>query len=261
MKILQSQQKLQIKGEILGFGVSLVLHIILLYFFVFNDFKSKKPTTINTTRISLDMFQIGGGKSDLAPSKEVIEPISQQPEPIVEVKPKEEIVEEKIIKKVVKKQNKKHKPRKEKPKKEPKLKDEIKDIKDTEDKKAIEGGNNALSPSTNNIASSHMSSNTPIQSLSASEKESIGAIIQAIIAKEAKKNYPRKARMRRQQGTVIVTFDYMPGKIISNIHISKSSSYKILDETVLNVINKVSSKFPDIKAKTTFSIPIKFNLI
>lgn len=256
MKISQSQQKLQIKGEILGFGVSLVLHIVLLCFFVFSDFKSKKPTAINTTRISLDMFQIGGGKSDLAPSKEVIEPISQQPEPIVEIKPKEEIVEEKIIKKVVKKQEKKHKPRKEKPKK-----DELKDTKNTEDKQVVEGGNNALNPSTNNIASSHMSSNTPIQSLSASEKESIGAIIQAIIAKEAKKNYPRKARMRRQQGTVIVTFDYMPGKIISNIHISRSSSHKILDETVLNVINKVSSKFPDIKAKTTFSIPIKFNLI
>ena len=47
---------------------------------------------------------------------------------------------------------------------------------------------------------------------------------------------------------------------MTNLKVKKSSGHKILDDTVIQAINKVKHRFPKISAKTTFDGPVKFTL-
>ncbi|MBE7357356.1 energy transducer TonB [Campylobacter sp. RM12327] len=92
------------------------------------------------------------------------------------------------------------------------------------------------------------------------QKADIGAQIQAIIAKQAQKNYPRVARRMRKQGVSVIEFAYHKNGDVANLKVAKSSGHKILDDTVISVIQSVKNKFPKIDVSTTFEVPIKFAL-
>ncbi|MCR8699301.1 energy transducer TonB [Campylobacter ureolyticus] len=270
MKILQSQQKLENNGFIIGILVSALFHGILIYFIFFYAPKLNTQPQVNITKIDLNIFEIGGGPNDEAPT-ETVEPIVE--EEIVETsEPVEEVVEEveeieevEIIEPVeeaiIVEKKPEPKPEPKKVAKKPTPKPTPKKVeKKPEPKQAKSGGFNAYNPNANNVASSAINSENTAQSMNANEKLNIAAQIQAIIAKEAKKNYPTKAKRLRQKGVSIVSFTYSPDGSVTNIIVKKSSSYKILDETVVNAINKVKNKFPKISETTSFEVPVKFTL-
>lgn len=295
MKILQSQQKLENNGFIIGILVSALFHGILIYFIFFYAPKLNTQPQVNITKIDLNIFEVGGGPNDEAPA-ETVEPIVE--EEIVEInEPVEEVVEEveeieeveiiepvevedvveevKIIEPVEEAIVVEKKPEpKPKPKPKPEPKPEPKKVakkptpkptpkkveKKPEPKQAKSGGFNAYNPNANNVASSAINSENTAQSISADEKLNIAAQIQAIIAKEAKKNYPVRAKRLRQRGISTISFTYSPDGSVTNIKVKKSSGHKILDDTVIQAINKVKHKFPKISAKTTFDVPVKFTL-
>ncbi|ASM38779.1 MAG: energy transducer TonB [Campylobacter sputorum] len=285
MKILKSQRKLEINGFFIGFIVSGLFHICLIYTILLYKPDIKKVNPINITKIDLEFFEIGGGLNDAPPVKNV-EPIEQVEDVEIAkevVEPKEEIVEvvkevEEIIKEkeivevvkedlnIIKKEKIDKVIKKEKPKpvkKQKKVQQQNKKVENkqlNEQKETANSGYNAYNLNSNKIASSAITRENTTQSLSANEKADIGAQIQAIIAKEAQKNYPRAARRMRKQGVSVIEFTYHKNGDVANLKVTKSSGHKILDDTVLSVINKVKHKFPKIKADTTFEVPIKFTL-
>ena len=289
MKISQSQQKLENNGFLIGALISALFHGALIYWIFFYAPKLKIQPPVNITKIDLNIFKVGGGPNDEAPA-ETVEPIVE--EEIVEIsEPVEEVVEEveeieevEIIEPVevedVVEEVEIIEPVEEaiivekKPEPEPKPKPEPKKVakkpttkptpkkveKKPEPKQAKSGGFNAYNPNANNVASSAINSENTAQSISADEKLNIAAQIQAIIAKEAKKNYPIRAKRLRQRGISTISFTYDTDGSVTNIKVKKSSGHKILDDTVIQAINKVKHKFPKISAKTTFDVPVKFTL-
>ena len=287
MKISQSQQKLENNGFLIGALISALFHGALIYWIFFYAPKLKTQPPVNITKIDLNIFEIGGGPNDEAPT-ETVEPVVE--EEIVEInEPVEEAIEEvekieeveiiepvevedvvekvKIIEPVeeaiIVEKKPKHEPKPEPKKvaKKPTPKPTPKKVeKKPEPKQAKSGGFNAYNPNANNVASSAINSENTTQSISADEKLNIAAQIQAIIAKEAKKNYPVRAKRLRQRGTSTISFTYSPDGSVTNLKVKKSSGHKILDDTVIQAINKVKHKFPKISAKTTFDVPVKFTL-
>lgn len=270
MKISQSQQKLENNGFLIGALISALFHGALIYWIFFYAPKLKIQPPVNITKIDLNIFEIGGGPNDEAPT-ETVEPIVE--EEIVETsEPVEEVVEEveeieevEIIEPVeeaiIVEKKPEPKPEPKKVAKKPTPKPTPKKVeKKPEPKQAKSGGFNAYNPNANNVASSAINSENTAQSISADEKLNIAAQIQAIIAKEAKKNYPIRAKRLRQRGISTISFTYDTDGSVTNIKVKKSSGHKILDDTVIQAINKVKHKFPKISAKTTFDVPVKFTL-
>lgn len=273
----QSQQKLcNLENNSLKMGLVFAIliyasAIALCVYFKINKRIETQPLT-NITKIDLDIFEIGGGINDNSPIKNNTDETPENLEPTEQENTKEEVLKEvheeaQIIKPALI-QKPKPKP-KNKPKVEPK-KDEAQkpkeeniktnSVKSEASNETQEiGGFNSIGDK-NRVASSAINSQNTIQSLSVDEKRNIGSQIQAIIAKEAKKNYPRQARLRRLVGTTKISFDYAPQSVLTNIKVIQSSNHQILDETVLKVIERVRHRFPSISAKTSFEIEIKFTL-
>ena len=264
MKISQSQQKLENNGFLIGALISALFHGALIYWIFFYAPKLKTQPPVNITKIDLNIFEIGGGANDEAPT-ETVEPVVE--EEIVEInEPVEKVIEEvevaeepEIIKPVEEAIIVEKKPEPE-PKKVVKKPAPKKVEKKSKPKQAKSGGFNAYNPNANNVASSAINSENTAQSIGADEKLNIGAQIQAIIAKEAKKNYPIRAKRLRQRGISTISFTYSPDGSVTNIKVKKSSGYKILDDTVIQAINRVKNKFPKISAKTNFNISVNFTL-
>lgn len=274
MKISQSQQKLENNGFLIGVLISALFHGALIYWIFFYAPKLKAQPPVNITKIDLNIFKVGGGPNDEAPAEtvepiveeeivEISEPVEEVVEEVEEIEEVEiiEPVEEAIIVEKKPEPEPKPKPKPKKVAKKPTPKPTPKKVeKKPEPKQAKSGGFNAYNPNANNVASSAINSENTAQSISADEKLNIAAQIQAIIAKEAKKNYPVRAKRLRQRGTSTISFTYSPDGSVTNLKVKKSSGHKILDDTVIQAINKVKHKFPKISAKTTFDVPVKFTL-
>lgn len=88
------------------------------------------------------------------------------------------------------------------------------------------------------------------------------ARLQRLIAQQ--KTYPKRARRRAQEGTVIVSFTLYPNGNISQIRIKKSSGSNSLDKAALQTIQRVSGAlaFPaEIRRKQwSFSLPLIYRL-
>ena len=78
------------------------------------------------------------------------------------------------------------------------------------------------------------------------------------------KRYPKRAKRRGKQGTVLVSFIVFANGVIKNIKIAKSSGYSILDNAALKTVDKVSGKLPFTKGinKTQwfFTLPVVYQL-
>ncbi|PZT48448.1 hypothetical protein B6S12_03730 [Helicobacter valdiviensis] len=83
------------------------------------------------------------------------------------------------------------------------------------------------------------------------------AIKQAI---DANLDYPRKARMMRAVGTVLVEFRLLGGGGVENIRVIKGSTHAILDNSSIKTIKKASQSFPTPKKDVVIRIPIEYNL-
>lgn len=88
------------------------------------------------------------------------------------------------------------------------------------------------------------------------------AMLQAQL--EAHKEYPSAARMRRNEGTAVLTFTISRNGEVDTAHITKSSGWSLLDTEVLNMIARASPlpPFPDDfrERQITLSVPIRFSL-
>ncbi|MGF1629113.1 MAG: energy transducer TonB [Kiloniellaceae bacterium] len=81
---------------------------------------------------------------------------------------------------------------------------------------------------------------------------------------EKHKEYPRRARLRRQEGTAILHFVIDRAGRVLEYHIERSSGYKLLDTEVAAMIER-ASPLPEVPDKGNeerfvFVIPVNFNL-
>ncbi|MBR8466123.1 TonB family protein [Campylobacter sp. faydin G-140] len=289
---MQLQQRLNNNASIIGFFISATLHIAFIVWIVWVH-SNIIYTSPKVVKLPLNAFIVGGGASAEPPAppqpKPMPEPTPPQPEPILEPEPMptlvkipKPVVEDKIVEDVVKKpEPKKEEKPKEKPKKKPEPKKEPKkevsptptppkpqEIQVSSNSVTSEfatqnvavSGNNALNKDSNKVASSNTQSDNPMQTNDVALHHAIAGEIQAIIANYAKKNYPRSSKIRREQGTATVSFNYDPSGVVDNVKIVKSSGFANLDEAVKIAIDKTKSKFPKIDKKTTFSVPVRFSL-
>jgi protein TonB len=80
----------------------------------------------------------------------------------------------------------------------------------------------------------------------------------------ANKRYPKRAKRRRQQGTVRVSFVVYANGIIKNIRAVNSSGHIILDKAAISSIEKISGKLPfppDLKrTQWVITVPVAYQL-
>ncbi len=72
--------------------------------------------------------------------------------------------------------------------------------------------------------------------------------------------YPKRARKRHIEGTVVLVFELLKNGDIGTIHIKKSSSRAILDRAATKTILKLSGKVPKPPKMISIEIPIQFRL-
>ncbi|MBP5779033.1 MAG: energy transducer TonB [Campylobacter sp.] len=240
------------KNNIIGFSISLLLHIALFVAF-FANFKNNFETKQESVSITLNNFILeenAGQNSDANEIKkeEVVEQeiiqeekVEEAKEEIVEEKP-QEIVEEKPAV-VVKKPKKTKKIDKVAPKVV--KNDAVKENDGIAGKNASATGNSQMAVSTN------------------SQDENILAKIRQIIATYAKEHYPPNAKKRREQGVVKIEFSYHKDGSVSGLKVVQSSGSSYLDEGALKAIEKTKSRFPKLVDKQSIIIktPIKFELL
>ncbi|MDR2099803.1 MAG: energy transducer TonB [Campylobacteraceae bacterium] len=99
------------------------------------------------------------------------------------------------------------------------------------------------------------------ESSSASEDDHIIAIIRAAIDKEAKKNYPSKARQLRMEGIATIKIRIDKNGQITLLEIVKSSGFAMLDTSAIESIEKASKKFPKPTHDLLFTLPISYKII
>ena len=78
---------------------------------------------------------------------------------------------------------------------------------------------------------------------------------------ERHKEYPRRARLRRQQGTAILHFEVNRNGTVLSYEIRESSGYRLLDDEVAKMIKRAQPlpKFPVEMARATLKILVPIN--
>lgn len=81
---------------------------------------------------------------------------------------------------------------------------------------------------------------------------------------ERHKRYPRRAKLRQQQGVVLLRFTVTPAGNVSDYSVAKSSGFQILDDEVQNLVHR-AQPFPKIPPKIArgsleLLVPIDFTL-
>lgn len=82
-------------------------------------------------------------------------------------------------------------------------------------------------------------------------------------ALQAKFSYPRRARMRGLEGTVVIALRILPDGAVTDVHISNSSGIRILDDDALRSISAV--QIPQVVAwmngqELAMDIPVEYRL-
>jgi len=81
---------------------------------------------------------------------------------------------------------------------------------------------------------------------------------------EKHKEYPRRAKLRRQEGTAYLSFVIDRDGRLLEYRLDKSSGYKLLDEEVTAMIERASPLPPvpgdPADARFTYTVPVNFNL-
>lgn len=93
------------------------------------------------------------------------------------------------------------------------------------------------------------------------EDDHIIAIIRAAIDKEAKKDYPSKAKKLRMEGIAKIKIRIDQNGKITLLEISESSGFSMLDQSALKSIQKASKNFPKPPKVLLFILPISYELV
>ncbi|MDD5716986.1 MAG: TonB family protein [Sulfuricurvum sp.] len=97
----------------------------------------------------------------------------------------------------------------------------------------------------------------PINIQKVYEEENLGKI-RTLLAQNLV--YPKNARRLNQQGDILVTFTLHPSGEVSHIVIAESSSFDLLDEAALRLIEQSAPQFPKPQKNVTISLPIGYKL-
>lgn len=89
------------------------------------------------------------------------------------------------------------------------------------------------------------------------EEENLGRI-RSILADRLK--YPKNALRLKQQGESTVTFTLGTDRTVSQITISQSSGFELLDEAARSLIESSASEFPKPSKSVRISVPIAYKL-
>lgn len=89
------------------------------------------------------------------------------------------------------------------------------------------------------------------------EEENLGRI-RSILAERLK--YPKNALRLKQQGETTVTFTLGSNREISQITISQSSGFELLDSAAKDLIESSASEFPTPKKTVRITVPIAYHL-
>ncbi|MDR2636179.1 MAG: energy transducer TonB [Campylobacteraceae bacterium] len=105
--------------------------------------------------------------------------------------------------------------------------------------------------------------NSGAQSASSSmaEEDHIMAIIRAAIDKEAKKDYPSKAKKMHMEGITKVKISIDRDGNIILLEITESSGFTMLDQSAIKSIKKASKNFPKPPKVLLFIVPIAYELV
>jgi len=89
------------------------------------------------------------------------------------------------------------------------------------------------------------------------EEENLGRI-RAILAERLK--YPKNALRLRQQGETTVTFTLDTNRDVSQITITESSGFELLDDAAKNLIESSAGLFPKPAKSVRISVPIAYKI-
>ncbi|WP_310439245.1 TonB family protein [Sulfuricurvum sp.] len=89
------------------------------------------------------------------------------------------------------------------------------------------------------------------------EEENLGRI-RTILAERLK--YPKNALRLKQQGETTVTFTLGSNREVSQITISQSSGFELLDDAAKDLIESSATEFPKPKKSVRISVPIAYRL-
>ncbi len=175
---------------------------------------------------------------------EVPQPVTQPTPPALTEKPKEEVADPTVKPepKIEPKKIKKEPPKPEKPKivEEKSKKQKVRHKKKTENlekgKKIIRSKANINSKATSN---GRATGDNPNLVGSGVQTDEISAYLSALRREiERQKRYPKRAKMMRKQGTVMVMFTLSVAGEISNVQVAKSSGVKDLDDEAVRAVKK-----------------------
>ena len=89
------------------------------------------------------------------------------------------------------------------------------------------------------------------------EDENFGRIRTILMEKLV---YPKNAQRLKQQGEAVVTFTLEPNREVSQITITKSSGFDLLDDAAKTLIETSASEFPKPQKSVRISLPIAYKL-
>jgi len=89
------------------------------------------------------------------------------------------------------------------------------------------------------------------------EEENLGRIRSILMERLT---YPKNALRLKQEGEATVTFTFETDRAVSQISISKSSGFDLLDEAAKNLIMSSASEFPKPSKTVRISVPIAYKL-
>ncbi|MDR1008451.1 MAG: energy transducer TonB [Campylobacteraceae bacterium] len=98
-------------------------------------------------------------------------------------------------------------------------------------------------------------------SSSMTEDDHIMAIIRAAIDKEAKKDYPSKAKKMRMEGIAKIKIRIDQEGKITLLEITESSGFSMLDQSAIKSIQKASKNFPKPSRILLFILPISYEIV
>lgn len=243
------------------------LFAVLVYWLLLNPPEPK--TEVRKVAVSLSMFQMRPPPKPAPETQAVVTPTPEKKKP----------VEDKVIPKQPVKQ-------KTKPKPEPKLKPKPKRPdplpKPLPEKKKIEPPKE-VSKALPKQAPKELPEKPPVQAVPEVPIESqLPPVFSAqqmkdarqaylnelttLLAQVAKNTYPRRAKRRKQQGTVLVEFVILPSGKIQSLYIRESSGFILLDSAAQEIIssrlNYQFKPFPDAIEKKPWrmQVPILYQL-
>ena len=265
-----------------GLIVSAVVHVLVVSLFLLNSQKTpvKKSLHVKTIKMSVNKIQT---------KKTTISKIEQKPKQIEKIVPKKEVIPPpkptpKTKTKIVPKKNEVPKPKKKqiiiKKKKEvikPTVnrKIEEKQIVETNDvelknvKKESEPKNELKEDfskqEVEKTIEKNSKNNEKTASLYNNNTQDDEDEIQELIAKIHKiifqyKSYPKRAKLMKIQGVVVIQFTFTPEGKVVNATIVQSSKHSFLDQHSLETIEKASTYFPQTKISITMKVPIYYRL-